>query len=345
MPAGRHPSRTRLAGITGPVQRFCVLLTGMLCLVACGFHDPAAPAQSHPAATASRVGTGLAPGTGAAGAQFREERAQTQAERKRERGDGWVRDASLPDHRLVLYYGNPFSRELGPIGAYSDGDLLARLNAQGDAYQRLDPSHPVVNGLDYVTPVAQSSVGDGTYRFRMPADSIQHYVDLALSHHLLFFFDLQVGKASPTAELEALWPWLQRPGVNLALDPEFDLNGGGLPGRQIGRMTADEINPVVDRLAALVRQSGGPPKVLVVHQFRPDMLPDRARIHLPPEVALVICADGVGTPQAKIASYALANQPPLQHPGVKLFFTSDRPLMSEAQVLALSPQPLLVMYQ
>jgi len=326
------------------VPRFCLVLIGLLSLTACGVHESAV---ARPQATvAPSTDRGTAVGAGESAAQSRRERGQSLAERKRRRrADAWVSDASFPDNRLVLYYGNPFSRELGPLGAYGDAELLARLTMQAQAYQRLDPTHPVVGGLDYVTPVAQASAGDGTYRFRMPAESVQHYVDLALKHHLLFFFDLQVGKAPLAGEVDALWPWLQQPGVSLALDPEFDLTAGGLPGRQVGRMTADEINPVVDRLAALVRQTGTPPKVLIVHQFRQEMLPDRARIHLPAEVSVVVCADGVGSPEAKTASYAAVNQPPLKYPGVKLFYASDAPLMSEAQVLALSPQPLVVMYQ
>ena len=83
---------------------------------------------------------------------------------------------SLPTDRLVIYYGNPFSSAMGPLGAYSDDELLAKLRQQAQAYADLDPQHPVVPAFDYVTPVAQASAtADGTWRARMPDDSIEHY--------------------------------------------------------------------------------------------------------------------------------------------------------------------------
>ena len=35
----------------------------------------------------------------------------------------------------------------------------------------------------------------------------------------------------------------------------------------------------------------------------------------------------------------------IQYPGMKLFYALDKPLMSPADVLALDPSPLMVMYQ
>src|ERR1700730_16298327 len=84
---------------------------------------------------------------------------------------GWMWNVSLPADRLVVYYGNPFSSAMGPIGAYSESDLLARLRQQAQAYAELDPVHPVIPALDYVTPVAQGApMANGTWRARMPDD-------------------------------------------------------------------------------------------------------------------------------------------------------------------------------
>ena len=69
----------------------------------------------------------------------------------------------LPTDRLVIYYGNPFSSAMGPLGAYSDDELLAKLRQQAQSYSDLDPQHPVIPAFDYVTPVAQASAtADGT---------------------------------------------------------------------------------------------------------------------------------------------------------------------------------------
>lgn len=260
---------------------------------------------------------------------------------------GWMWNVSLPANRLVVYYGNPFSAAMGPIGAYSDADLLARLNQQASDYAQLDPTHPVVPALDYVTPVAQGSpMADGTWRARMPDDSIEHYRNLANTNHMLFFMDMQVARSSVQNEVNAVWSFLQQPGVDLALDPEFDLTRGGIPDVNLGHMTAAEINWVIDKLSDLVQTLNLPPKILIIHQFRIEMLPDWQNIHLKPGVEIVTCVDGFGTPGQKIDDYRIFdNRQLIQYSGFKLFYNLDKPLMSPGDVLGLEPAPLMVMYQ
>lgn len=209
----------------------------------------------------------------------------------------WMWNVSLPADRLVVYYGNPFSAAMGPIGAYSDSDLLARLREQAQAYADLDPTHPVIPALDYVTPVAQGApMADGTWRARMPDDSIEHYRSLANSNQMLFFMDMQVARSSVQSEVNAVWPFLEQPGVDLALDPEFDLTSGGIPDVNLGHMTAAEINWVIDKLSNLVQTRNLPPKILIIHQFRIEMLPDWQNIRIKPgvEVVTTFQASGFG---------------------------------------------------
>src|SRR5947209_5843962 len=78
--------------------------------------------------------------------------------------NGWIWRTSLPNDRLVIYYGNPDSAAMGPLGAYTDDELVARLRAQAQVYADLDPTHPVVPAFDYVTPIAQpASMADGSW--------------------------------------------------------------------------------------------------------------------------------------------------------------------------------------
>src|SRR5947209_2004083 len=80
-----------------------------------------------------------------------------------------TRRAGLPNNRLVVYYGNPYSEAMGPLGQYSDDELIAQLQAQAQAYADLDPSHPVVPAFDFVTPVVQPGpMKDGSWVYRMP---------------------------------------------------------------------------------------------------------------------------------------------------------------------------------
>lgn len=260
---------------------------------------------------------------------------------------GWMWRVTFPANRLIIYYGNPFSSAMGPIGAYSDDELLARLQQQAQAYADLDPEHAVIPAFDYVTPVAQASpMADGTWRARMPDDSIEHYRDLANTNHMLFFMDMQIGHSNIQSEVNNVWSFLQQPGVDLALDPEFDMPPGTTPGIEFGRMTASEINWVIDKLSNLVLTQHLPPKILIIHQFRESMLPDWQKIRIKPGVQVVTSVDGFGAPGAKIDDYRIFDKQQLiQYPGFKLFYRWDRPLMSPADVLKLDPAPLMVMYQ
>jgi hypothetical protein len=259
---------------------------------------------------------------------------------------GWIRQISLPDNRLVIYYGNPFSAALGPLGAYSDSELVRRLQDQGAAYQRLDPAHPVVLGFDYVTPVAQPwPMSDGSWVSRMPNASIRHFLDLARQNHFLFFFDMELGHSPINAELDRLAPFLAEPEVGIALDPEFDMPRGAIPGRTFGRMSAAEINQALARMSNLVVTRDLPPKFVIIHQFLDSMLPDREAIRSFPGVTVIICIDGVGPPGSKIDDYKRFITPSRWLGGFKLFYRSDHPLMSEAAVLGLRPAPVMIMYQ
>src|SRR5579859_1532997 len=144
--------------------------------------------------------------------------------------NGWLWRTSLPDHRLVVFYGNPLSAVMGPIGAYNDSDLITKLHEQAQAYATLDPTHPVVPALDYVTPIVQPvPMQDNTWVYRMPTASVEHYIKVANDNHALFFFDMQLGHSTVQKEVGLVWQYLQMPGVDLALDPEFDLPPGGIP--------------------------------------------------------------------------------------------------------------------
>ncbi len=272
---------------------------------------------------------------------------EVEAKRKLAGPNGWMWNVSLPDDRLVVYYGNPFSSAMGPIGAYSSDDLLALLRQQAQAYADLDPSHPVIPALDYVTPVVQGSPqADGTWTARMPDDSIEYYRELANSNHMLFFMDMQIGHSTVQREVNNVWQFLEQPGVDLALDPEFDMPPGTIPDVNLGHMSAAEINWVIDQLSNLVQTYHLPPKILIIHQFRIEMLPDWQNIRVKPGVEVVTCVDGFGSPGEKLDDYRIFdNQQLIQYPGFKLFYKLDKPLMSPSDVLGMNPAPLMVMYQ
>jgi hypothetical protein len=109
-------------------------------------------------------------------------------------------------------------------------------------------------------------------------------------------------------------------------------------------MSAASINAITDRLTSSP-SAAWLPKILLIHQFIDSMLPDRSLVRPTPGVDLVICSDGVGSPGAKIEGYERYGATSPQYAGIKLFYDSDKPLLSEQQVVELTPAPLVVMYQ
>lgn len=332
-------SRLALVGIC-----VVILVSVAIALLRPRFALPVVQSSSHPKPSPGHTATA----TPAHKGNTTDSQTDELAILRRLRGtDAWAWHTSLPEHRIVAFYGNPLSPVMGPIGQYSDDELISKLDEQAQAYSKLDPAHQVVSALDYVTPIVQPvPMDDGSWVYRMPDASIEHYVDLANNHHALFFFDMQIGHSPIQKEVNLLWPYLQRPGVDLSLDPEFDMPPGAIPDQVFGRMTAAEINWVIDQLSALVQTAHLPPKVLIIHQFLQEMLPDWQNIKVKPGVQVITCVDGFGTPGEKIDDYRMFDKEQLiQYPGMKMFYKLDTPVMAPSSVLALDPPPLMVMYQ
>ncbi|HLY32327.1 MAG TPA: hypothetical protein VKQ36_14960 [Ktedonobacterales bacterium] len=270
-------------------------------------------------------------------------------------GDSWVWRISVPHNRLLLYYWLTGDNGIGYpqyLGASNDTDLLAKIQQQSAVYQQLDPSHPVVSALDLVDPIIEPcSPTYAPYYNHAPNPSvIQHYITLAQQQHMLFFLDVNPGWEPVGQIVNQLWPYLQQPNVELAIDPEFDFVTSHAcygPGN-VGQAFASEINPVIDRLSALVASGKLPPKMLVLYIWQWNMLPDWQSITLKPGVTVMTCVDGVGIPKDKIAEYNdFGAVKGIQYPAFKVFYNEpmEQPVMTPQQVLGLQPPPVMVEYQ
>jgi len=162
----------------------------------------------------------------------------------------------------------------------------------------------------------------------------------------IVFLDIQIGHSTVAAELPHLRKFLERPYVHLALDPEFAMKRGGVPGRRIGTLDASDVNEASRWLADIVDKGKLPPKVLVVHRFTQRMLTNHDRIKLDPRVQIVVDMDGFGAPWLKEDAYKFFIAPyPVEYTGFKLFYKNDRPMMTPEQVLSLWPVPYYIQYQ
>ena len=259
--------------------------------------------------------------------------------------------AILPQKRIVAYYGNPLSKKMGILGELPPDQMLARFDKEIAAWNKADPAHPVQPALHLIAVVAQGSPGrDGKYRLRMTDSLINMVYGWAQKKNAIMFLDVQVGQSTVQEELPRLVPFLQRPNVFLAIDPEFSMKDGSKPGTKIGTMTSGDVNYAIKLLADLVTQYHLPPKILIVHRFTRRMLSDSKGIKLDPRVQVVINMDGWGQPWLKYDSYrAYVEAEPVEYTGFKLFYHNDTkkgdPLLTPAEVLMLNPKPLYIQYQ
>ena len=255
--------------------------------------------------------------------------------------------ALLPEHLIVAYYGNPKSTRMGILGQIPPNEMLPKLERTAREWAQAEPGRKVVPALHLIATVAQGKPGGGgKYRLRHSDKLIEQVLGWAEERGWLVFLDVQIGHSTVADELPHLVKYLERPYVHLALDPEFAMKLGGVPGQRIGTLDATDINLAVQLLADIVEKKKVPPKVLVVHRFTQRMLTNHDQIKLDPRVQVVIDMDGFGAPWLKEDAYKFFIAPePVQFTGFKLFYKNDKPMMSPERVLELWPSPVYIQYQ
>lgn len=259
--------------------------------------------------------------------------------------------APLPGHRLVLSYGIPGADVTGPVGEFPPGPALDQQVAQqAAAFTAADPVLPVMPGLDLVADIADGFPGPANlWSHRLDSATIQAYIAFCQHDHLLLFFDLQFGWSSVQNEVTAILPYLEQyPFTELAIDPEFAFPpGGGIPDVNVGHLDASQINWAIQTLAAIPAQFHVPRKVVMIHEFRPEMLTHKSQIiQTDPRVSVVLHTDGFGPTADKLADYQqfVANEWNT-YGGFKIFYRRDeQPVMTPAQIVALRPTPAMVTY-
>lgn len=202
--------------------------------------------------------------------------------------------------------------------------------------------------FELIATIANSTPGDdGRYSSRQRPEVIRRYLRAARRARALLILDVQPGRREFMEEVEALEPFLAEPDVGLALDPEWQVGPGEVPGQQIGSTDAETVNRVSGYLAGLVARGRLPEKPLVIHQFTRDMIEDIEQLQPRPGVATVLNVDGFGAREVKMAKYRdfTGAAPRFLLEGLKLFYKEDTNLLGPRQVLGLDPQPDFIVYE
>jgi hypothetical protein len=254
----------------------------------------------------------------------------------------------VPRHRIVALYGHPGVPALGVLGQQGVHASVTRAEQVAAPYRALS-TVPVVPAFEIIATVATAGPGpDGSYSFQTPAAALTPWVRAATAAGMYVILDLQPGRDSFLAQALEYRSLLALPNVGLALDPEWKLQPGQLPLRQIGSVSITEVNRVVSWLARLTAQYRLPQKLLVLHQFRlGEIAGERYLDTASDDLAIVLDMDGQGAPAAKQQTWdaITAIAPPGVQFGWKNFYVKDQPMLTPSRTMAKRPQPVLISYQ
>jgi hypothetical protein len=253
-----------------------------------------------------------------------------------------------PFRRMVALYGHPGAPVLGVLGEQPVDAAVARAQQMASGYQGL-VAEPIVPAFEIITTVASAGPGpDGNYSAESEVADLRPWVDAAGRAGVYVVLDLQPGHTDFLTQAQRYEELLAQPHVGLALDPEWRLASGQRHMAQIGSVSVDEVNAVAAWLAELTRTRRLPQKLLLLHQFQLRMITDRARLDTShDELAVLVHADGFGTPGQKIDTWNALRSEPVANVwwGWKNFIDEDQPTFTPEQTYALDDTPWFVSYQ
>ena len=250
----------------------------------------------------------------------------------------------LERQRVVAFYGVPGTPALGTLGSGTASQARRRLLNQARPYEQ--PDRHVIPAFEVLGTVAQAAAGqDGNYSAPSSLPAIREYLEEIRKDEGIVVIDIQPGRDEFMDQLPAFEDILREPDVHVALDPEWRLRAGELPNQVVGHVGAGEVNAVIDYLDRIVREHRLPPKLLIVHNFQPQMIRNRPDIEPTDSVDLLIHMDGHGPPATKTGNYTRLVGLQDAAAGFKLFYQRDVPLMSPSDVFAMDPDVDFVSYQ
>ncbi|TDL32779.1 hypothetical protein E2R51_08890 [Jeotgalibacillus sp. S-D1] len=256
-------------------------------------------------------------------------------------------DGPLKDHRLVAYYGTPLSENMGILGTLEPEEFMKQLKKQAQEYSDADPERPAIPTIELITTMAHRDPGpDGTYVSQLPDEKIEEYVNLAEKHDAIVLLDIQLGTDTVMNQVQSIEKWLKHPNVHLAIDTEFQVDEGEVPGEDLGQVNGQEVQEAVEYISQLTEENNLPDKFLLVHQFTEDVLTNKDAIQPTENVQVALNFDGWGNSTDKMSLYKkYVRDKPSQYGGFKVFYDKDEPVMTPEEVVKLDPSPAVVNYQ
>jgi hypothetical protein len=247
----------------------------------------------------------------------------------------------FPRYRVVGFYG---MQNLDVLGAAPPDVVAQRLLKTARPYAT--PGHPVMPMFELIATVAhQFPTPSGLYRTHQEDAIVGSFLKAVRRIDGILVLDVQPGRDDFVRALRHWEPYLRQSDVGVALDPEFAMGPGQVPGRHLGRTDAAVINRASAYVAGIVRKHRLPQKLFMIHQFHGSMMRDKKKVVIRPGLAMTWNADGFGVRSAKLEDYRSYTRDRRFHPGLKLFYKNDVDLMRPREVLKLKPVPRVINYQ
>jgi hypothetical protein len=247
----------------------------------------------------------------------------------------------FPRYTVVGFYG---MQGLDVLGAGEPDVVAQRLLKVARPYAR--PGRPVMPMFELIATVAHPfPTPSGLYRTHQEDEVVQRYLKAVRRIDGVLVLDVQPGRDDFVAALRHWERYLRQPDVGVALDPEFAMGSGQVPGTHLGRTNAAAINRASSYVAGIVSRHRLPQKLFMIHQFHGSMMRDKAKVAIRPGLAMAWNADGFGVRSAKLDDYRSYTRDRRFHPGLKLFYENDVDLMSPREVMRLKPPPRVINYQ
>lgn len=295
-------------------------------------HAAPLPAEAPPALAAEAPGAGATPAT-----------------REPAPSPTTVPAPALPleKDQMVVFYGTPLASGLGILGMFDADEAAVRVKAQTAVFDELNGDRGAFGALDVIYALAQAEpTPNGLYVRYLKDATVQRYIDVAERHDVQLILDLQIGRGDILGEVRKIERFLLHPRVHVAIDPEYAVGPHGKPIKSPGRISGHQMNDVQRYIDDLVRAHDLPPKMVIVHQYMNATVTDGDVTLAFPNVDLVLNMDAFGKPHQKIERYhQFASRPYARRDGFNIFLKQDERVMSEQEVLDISPMPDVIFYQ
>jgi hypothetical protein len=254
----------------------------------------------------------------------------------------------IPNFTMVALYGAPDDPALGVLGEQPVDLAIARVKQLAAEYQP-HSTQKVLPTFEIISTIASAEPTENNdYSREVDYQKLETWVKASYKAGVYVLLDLQSGRSDFLSQAQPLEELLKYPNVGLALDPEWRLKPNEIPLEQIGTVDASEVNQVSAWLAELTAKNKLPQKLFLLHQFRLDMITNRASLNTTyKDLAYVIQMDGHGDQMQKQDTWnaIIAESPARMHYGWKNFHDEDLPTLSPAGTMQKVPTPPFISYQ